>query len=250
MVKHHISQARLTDKHLKNYAEGKSITIKPSEYDNEDNHLAELHFTAKKHMNKFHRNLEHGKGTRISPSELHDIKLHDGKGFFDSIKRGFQSAGNAIKNTAQDVGHKIVDTVNDDRTKKFVKTVAPTLTKTTGALVGLGTGTAVTALSGNPALGAIAGNAVGGLTTVGLQAGADKYTGSGIKMVKGKRSVHIGGSFAPLGGCISSNVRLGGAIKALDKVQQFQGLGGSVGLDAMNPNQERMARIRGFIGKR
>ena len=172
--KRHVTYTRLTGKHKKQYINDKSITIKPSEHNDEGNEIAEVEFTAKKHMNKFHRNLKNGKGTRINPHELVDIKLHDGNGFFDSIKRGFQSAGDVIKNV-----------VNDPRTKDVVKAITPIVSNVAGKVVQNG----VTRLTGNDDAGNLAGN----LTTKGVVAGSNAYTGSGIKRVKGK------GFFSKLG---------------------------------------------------
>ncbi len=226
--KRHVTYTRLTGKHKKHYLDDKSFTIKPSEHNDEGNEIAELEFTAKKHMNKFHRNLKNGKGTRISPHELVDIKLHDGKGFFDSIKRGFQSAGDAIKSV-----------VNNPTTKSIVKTITPIASNLAGNAVKQ----AVTNYTGNEQMGDLAGN----LTTKGVTAGSNAYTGSGVKSVKGRSNVVLGGSFLPLGGSIKG--KKGGAIKAVENLQQFTGISGAPGLDALNANQTRMAHIRSFIGQ-
>ena len=148
--------------------------------------------------------------------------------------------------------------MNDPATKNVIKQIAPPLAKATGALAGLGTAVGTTLVTGNPALGAIAGNAVGGLSTIGLQKGVNKYTGSGVKRGKGLRSnIVVGGSFGSLGGSlrrgrgfsapvtsIRNNVRLGGAIAA----QSMVGITSTPGLEAMNSHVERMQKVRSFIG--
>lgn len=231
--KTHVTYTRLSDKHLNNFLGNKSFTVKPSDHNNEHNHVVELHYNAKKHMNKLHRNLAKGSGTRILPHELHDIKIENGKGFFDSIRNAFNRVG--------DVAKKVF---NSPVTKQIVKTVAPIATKMASDAIKSG----VTAYTGNPALGEVAGN----LGQQGLQTGTNAYTGSGIKRVTGsgiklgfanpnpiKRS---GGSFAPLSGG-SIKAKKGGAIES----QQFQGVGTTPGLQALNPN-DKMARIRSFRG--
>jgi hypothetical protein len=231
---------------MNNFVNGKSFTVKPSDHNNEGNEVAELHFTAKKHLNKFHRNLAKGKGIRIQPHELHDIKIQNGSGFFDSIRNAFNRVG--------DVAKKVF---NSPVTKGIVKTVAPIATKMAGDAIKSG----VTAYTGNPALGEVAGT----LGQKGLQAGSDAYTGSGVKRARGKRSHVVGGSFGALGGSIkkrggavvavpavstvlrgpTNNVRLGGAIAA----QSMVGITSTPGLEAINSNVDRMRKVRSFIGQ-
>ena len=83
----HIAYTRLTDKHIENYLKNRSFTIKPSDHHDESNHVIKLHYKAKKNLTKFNRNLNSKKGTRITPDDLHDLQVHDGNGFFDSIKK-------------------------------------------------------------------------------------------------------------------------------------------------------------------
>ena len=77
----HIAYTRLTDKHIENYLKNRSFTIKPSDHHNESNHVK------KKNLSKLNRNINSKKGTRIMPDDLHDLQVHDGSGFFDSIKK-------------------------------------------------------------------------------------------------------------------------------------------------------------------
>ena len=83
----HIAYTRLTDKHIENYLKNRSFTIKPSDHHDESNHVIKLHYKTKKNLSKLNRNLNSKKGTRITPDDLHDLQVHDGNGFFDSIKK-------------------------------------------------------------------------------------------------------------------------------------------------------------------
>ena len=63
-----------------------------------------------------------------------------------------------------------------------------------------------------------------------------------------RSNVTFGGSFAPLGMGIKS--KKGGALaKAVESIQQFTGISGAPGLDALNANQTRMAKVRSHIGQ-
>ena len=83
----HIAYTRLTDKHIENYLKNRSFTIKPSDHHDELNHVIKLHYKTKKNLSKLNSNLNSMKGTRITPHDLHDLQIHDGSGFFDSIKK-------------------------------------------------------------------------------------------------------------------------------------------------------------------
>ena len=236
MVKH-ITYSRVSNTHLKNIMKGKSFTIKPSDHENENNTMVEMEFNARKHLNRFHKNLEAGKGVRISPEHLKDIKVHNGNGFFDSIRNAFNPSN---------ISHTLQDIANNPITKGIVKTIAPMAIKAGSQVLG----TAVTNATGNPTIG----NAVGNFAGNTAQSGVNSYTGSGffdnirsvasnnvvkgimkasapyvgstlaasghpivgaiatgalnsagsgIKMVRGRKS---GGSFAPLGGVCGKEI--------------------------------------------
>jgi len=93
-----------------------------------------------------------------------------------------------------------------------------------------------------------------------VNSGSNAYTGSGfnlhtiglgIKHAKGKK--HIGGSFQPMGGNITSPMPIciakksGGNIRLsnLTEPQQFTGIGYNA-QSFSNPNQEKMHKVRSF----
>ena len=106
MTKNNVTYSRVSNAHLKKLMKGeKAITIKPSDHNNEENVMVELDFKTKKHMNRLHKNLHSGKGTRIVMDHLNDLKVHNGNGFFDSIRHAFspQNIVNTLKTVAPDV---------------------------------------------------------------------------------------------------------------------------------------------------
>ena len=63
----------------------------PSIHNNDSHHDVLLDFKTKKHKNQLSNNLRKNKGTRIHINNLDDIKVHDGNGFFESIKSFFNN---------------------------------------------------------------------------------------------------------------------------------------------------------------
>ena len=206
----HIAYTRLTDKHIENYLKNRSFTIKPSDHDHGD-HIIKLHYKAKKNLSKFNRNLNFKKGTRITPDDLHDMQIHDGSGFFDSVKgimnnkltkgivksvapeignivgnkitslTGSQLAGNMTKSLIKEgakeatgQGFNFKNIMNNKITKGIVKSVAPEI----GNIVG----NKITSLTGSQ----LAGN----MTKSLIKEGAKEATGQGIKYIRS------GGSFS------------------------------------------------------
>lgn len=86
-----VVQSKLSTAHLKKLIKGGTVTLTPSIHNNESNHDVQLVFKTKKHKNQLSSNLRKNKGTRIHINNLDDIKVHNGNGFFDSIKSFFSS---------------------------------------------------------------------------------------------------------------------------------------------------------------
>ena len=242
--KEHVGYTRVNQKQLNNYLKGKSFNVKPSDHDDESNTVVKLHFKAKKNLSKLDRNLKNGKGVRINPDELEDMQMHTGNGMFDSLKgvmnskltKGIVKAvapqvanivGNQVKNlTGSDmagnltkslinegskevVGNGIFDSMkgvmNSKLTKGIVKAVAPQVANIVGNQVKNFTGS----------------DMASNLTKTLINEGSKEAVGNGFKSKRG-------GSFAPLGGSLSSN--------------QFVGIGSNCP-SFSNPS-ERMAYVR------
>ena len=242
--KEHVGYTRLSKKQLDNYVKGKSFTVKPVDHENEDNTVVKLHFKAKKNLSKLNKNLSLGKGVRVNPHEIEDMQMHTGNGMFDSLKgvmnskltKGIVKAvapqvanivGNQVKNlTGSDmagnltkslinegskevVGNGIFDSMkgvmNSKLTKGIVKAVAPQVANIVGNQVKNFTGS----------------DMASNLTKTLINEGSKEAVGNGFKSKRG-------GSFAPLGGSLSSN--------------QFVGIGSNCP-SFSNPS-ERMAYVR------
>ena len=240
--KEHVGYTRLSKKQLDNYVKGKSFTVKPVDHENEDNTVVKLHFKAKKNLSKLNKNLSLGKGVRVNPDELEDMHVHSGNGIFDSIKKITSNpiaktvlkaalptianiASNQVKNyTGSDAASNITKSLinegakeatgngfnfgsimNSKLTKGIVKAVAPQV----GNIVGQ----QVKNLTGS--------DMASNLTKTLINEGAKEAVGNGFKSKRG-------GSFAPLGGSLSSN--------------QFVGIGSNCP-SFSNPS-ERMAYVR------
>lgn len=215
----HVTYTRLADKHINHYLKDKTFTVKPSDHESENNTIAQLHFKTRKHMNKFHRNIDANKGVRISPNDLEDIQIHDGNGFFKSLKKGLNTV------------------IKSPITKGIVKTLTPMASNLAGQAVTAG----VTDVTGNPLIGEAAGKVASNLVTTGSRS----YTGSGVKRASRGSHVIVGGSMLPLGQGIKqkSNVKLGNGIEA----QSMVGITSTSGLEAINSRAERMAHARSFL---
>ena len=133
-----IITVRLNEKQMKAYHNDKTFTLKPSDITDLSNHEVRLHFSAKKHITRLTKNFNKGSGTRISPSDLMDVKVKTGDGIFDSIKGVMNSkltkgivkavapqvaniAANQIKNiTGSDMAGNLTKTLINEGTKEAV----------------------------------------------------------------------------------------------------------------------------------
>jgi len=163
-------RTNLNTKHLKAIGKMKPITISPQEHETGE-HEVQIDFNDKKHLNRFNRNLKNGKGVRINPSHFSHIHSQGGslKSFGKSLKKGFTKVGNKISSVAQDV-------VKNPVFKAVVKEVAPTIA---GEAMNAGT----TMLTGNPALGKVAGKVAEKGTKAGLNSSGWGVHKSGMMTV-------------------------------------------------------------------
>jgi hypothetical protein len=160
---------RLNETQMKKYHEGKVFTLKASDINNLENHEVRLHFNAKKHLTRLVKNFNKGTGTRISPTDLIDVKFKMGNCMFDSLK----------------------GVMSSKLTKGIIKAVAPQV----GNIVGQ----QVKNLTGS--------DMASNLTKTLINEGAKEATGSGYRL-HGVKRVKKGGSFLQLGGSVNENVRL------------------------------------------
>lgn len=227
---------RVSKKHFNAIGKMKPITITPKEHD-EGEHELTIDFNAKKHLNRFHRNLKAGRGFVVKPEHFHAIHSASGgslKSFgrsirkgFKKIKKGFVKAGNKISSVAQDVAKNKVF-------KAVVKEVAPVIA---GEVAKAGT----TYLTGSPALG----NVVGKVADKGTKAGINA-SGWGIHGKRGRPSKSIA---VPVKTPASSSLTVPIGVKyGGDILDGQQGLGGhhapeSFGLTP-DKMKDRMAYVR------
>jgi len=196
--KNYSTRTKLTAKQVNAYLNGKTFTHKPDIHNNDDNEEYEIIFPDLKRLNKVRNMNIKNKGTRLKPEDILDIKVHHGNGFWDSIRRGFSDFGNKVK-----------DVVNNPITKSIVKTIAPIATQMAGNALKQG----VTAYTGNPALGEVAGD----LGQQGLQAGSNAYTGGKLKRGKQVASAIAEYNFSKKQG--GSCKKQGGSVIGISKQQ-------------------------------
>ena len=163
----HIAYTRLTDKHIENYLKNRSFTIKPSDHHDESNHVIKLHYKTKKNLSKLNRNLNSNiKGTRITPDDLHDMQIHDGNGFFDSIKKiasnpiaksvikaaipiASNFAGQQVKNfTGSDAASNITKSLINESSKELTSGQGIKYIRSGGSFAALGSGAKIKSKSG------------------------------------------------------------------------------------------------------
>ena len=261
----HIAYTRLTDKHIENYLKNRSFTIKPSDHDHAD-HIIKLHYKTKKNLSKLNRNLNSQKGTRITPDDLHDLQVHDGNGFFDSIKKitsnpiaktvlksvtpvaanlissqvknftGSDSLANVSKKLINDgskeltsgKGFNFNNIMKSKITKGIVKSVAPVAANLISSQV--------KNFTGSDSLANVSKNLIN-------EGSKELTSGQGIKYIRS------GGSFAALGSGAKIKSKSGGNVKLNSAVenQQFLGIGHNAP-DFSNPNPhiQRMQHVRSF----
>lgn len=171
MVKHKVYTVggSISSKKLHQLLGGKKITLK-GKGDTDVN----FHFKKLKDYNKYVKNLQSGKGQRINLDSLHDLTDHQGGSFLGSLKR----IGRKIKN----VGEKAVKTVAPIA-KPIIKAGLPLAKQYAQQAVMEG----VTAYTGNPVAGVIAGKLAGDAT----QAAGNKVVGSGFFDVAKKISKKV-----------------------------------------------------------
>jgi len=203
----HVTYTRLTKNHMNNYLKGKSITIKPSDHNDESNTVVKIHYKTKKSLTKLNRNLAKNKGTRVNPDEIHDLQLHDGKGLFDSIKKVMSNP--AVSGIVKAITPIAANLVSQQVKNLTGSDAAADISKT---LINAGSNS----LQSQSQPSQPSGNGFN-LHSIGL----------GMGPTRGK----LGGSFAPL---------LGGSLSA----NQFTGIGTN-NPSFSNPN-DRMAHVRSF----
>ena len=259
----HIAYTRLTDKHIENYLKNRSFTIKPSDHDHAD-HIIKLHYKTKKNLSKLNRNLNGKKGTRITPDDLHDMQIHDGSGFFDSIKKiasnpiaktivksvtpiasnlisqqvknitGSDALSNVSKNLINDGSKEMIgkgfnfnNIMKSKITKGIIKSVAPVASNLISQQV--------KNLTGSDSLANVSKNLIN-------EGSKELTSGQGIKYIRS------GGSFAALGSGAKIKSKSGGNVKlnSLDS-QQFLGIGhNNPDFSNPNPHIQRMQHVRSF----
>jgi hypothetical protein len=205
---------------MKAYHNDKTFTLKPSDITDLSNHEVRLHFTAKKHITRLTKNFNKGSGTRISPSDLMDVKIKTGNGMFDSLK----------------------GVMSSKLTKGIIKAVAPQV----GNIVGQ----QVKNLTGS--------DMASNLTKTLINEGAKEATGSGYllhgsksggsgRLHGVKRVTKKGGSFLQLGGSVNENVRLAN----MDMMNNGIGLTSTAPhFSDPTPMQRKMSELRAMRGRK
>jgi len=130
---------------------GKAINVSPADLDGdtEGSGMVRIHFKEKRHANKLLSNHQKRKGTRITPSQIEDIEVHEvsgGRNIFKSIGSTLKSVGKAVLPTVKRV-------VNSKEAKSVVKELKPVIKD----VVKEGVSAAVGSQS-NPLAGKVAGN--------------------------------------------------------------------------------------------
>jgi len=189
----YIAYGHIHPNNLKKFSLGGGLSITKGEWENNDHPFVKLAYSARKHMSRHNRNHNLGTKTLLKQGDINDLGVHEGNGFFSSLKNIFS---NPI-------------------TKSIVKTIAPiAINAGKSALAGV-----IASKTGNPALGDAISGAAGDLA----QSGTDQYTGSGIRRRGGGKKKgagflqdlggmfgggvqHKGGSMLPLGGHIGGGL--------------------------------------------
>ena len=176
---------KISSAKLKKLLAGQSVTM-----NNDGDTNVNLHFKKLKDYNRYVRNLSANKGFRLKTDHLEDLQDHEGGSFFGSIKRAFHKIGDVGKHA----GHKI-ENIGKRAVKKSIPVlkevgkVALPIAKETAKValpiakevVQQGVADAVTAYTGNPIAGKVAGQMAGNAT----QAVGNKVVGTGfMKMMK------------------------------------------------------------------
>jgi len=244
---------RLDKKHLNNLLNGKTVTITKQIHEG-GSMVSELTFKTKKKLNQFHRNIEKGKGTRIKPDDLDNVRIMNGEGFFDNIAHAFN---NPIVRSIAKVGAPIAGNLITDATGSStlgnIANAGISAAAGSGMKRGKRSGgsffNTIKSIASNPvtksiikasapAIGTAVSGATGSSTLGNIASGtANAYGGSGLKQrkVNGKRSRVPAKS---TGSGLNSN--------------EFIGIGGTnVGSTFNNPNMhERMSHLRSLRGKK
>ena len=275
-----IVTVRLNEKQMKAYHNGKTFTLKPSDITDLSNHEVRLHFSAKKHITRLTKNFNKGSGTRISPSDLMDIKVKTGDGIFDSIKGVMSSkltkgiikavapqvgniVGQQVKNlTGSDMASNLTKTLINEGakeatgsgfnfnsilkskiTKGIVKAVAPQVGNIVGQQVKNLTGSDMASNLTKTLINEGAKEATGGSYLLhGSKSGGSGRL-HGIKRVSKK-----GGSFLQLGGSIhNENVKLAN----MDLMNNGVGLTATAPhFSDPTPMQRKMSELRAIRGRK
>lgn len=157
MVKSYSVKSKFTKKQINALNSGKSFTHNK---DNEDygEFEVDLDLPNLKSYNKFKKLNKKG------------FRVKSGDGIFDSIRRGFQKAGDTLKNT-----------FSEKNAKDAVKIVVPGVV---GGATSLAVGTLASGASVNPVVGAMAGGAAGAVTAKITSKALNKSLGDGIGKYK------------------------------------------------------------------
>ena len=265
-----IVTVRLNEKQMKAYHNGKTFTLKPSDITDLSNHEVRLHFSAKKHINRLTKNFNKGSGTRISPSDLMDVKVKTGDGIFDSIKNvmknpiaqtvikaavpiasnligqqiknftGSDALANASKNLLKDgtnemtkgSGFNFKSLMSNPITKTVVKAALPIAANLASQQIKNITGS----------------DALAGVSKSLINEGGKEVTGGSYRLHGVKRVSKRGGSFLQLGGSIhQENVKLAN----MDLINNGIGLTSTAPhFSDPTPMQRRMSELRAMRGRK
>lgn len=117
MGKKFVHRSRMSKKQLDCYCNGKTFTHKPEIEDDESNIPVEMEFHNMKTLNKVRNMQVKGKGVRLSPASFVDIRSHNGRGFFDSIKSAFSNP--IVKGITDAVAPKLINIAADQVGKQI-----------------------------------------------------------------------------------------------------------------------------------
>jgi hypothetical protein len=144
------------------------------------------------------------KGTRITPDDLHDLQVHDGSGFFDSVKSIMNNkiTKGIVKAAAPEIGNIVGNQISNLTGSQLAGNMTKSLIKE-GAKEATGQGFNFKSIMNNkiskgiikaaaPEIGNIVGNQIsnltgsqlaGNMTKSLIKEGAKEATGQGIKYI-------------------------------------------------------------------
>ena len=210
-----------------------------------------LIFKKLKDYNKHVKAFANDKSHRIHLDELHDVQDHEGGSLLGRINHAFHKVNRAFRKigkdkTIKEIGHTVVPVL-----KKIGKTALPIVSQAVGDAVNEG----VSAYTGNPIAGKIAGN----MASNGTNQLGNKVIGTGfldvIKKEAKKQIQNKAKKIAQKGVNYVIDKATGGSINITDDPEQSYGLGGSRLINSTFNNQpisihERMAIVRSHRKKK